>query len=111
LGLLGDEALDIKIKKAQLVETRTNLIQQVFQQVTDEQLKVVKLTTGWHRMDSTQVLNNLAETNRLRLLIAVLQSVHKQLLESMIYGGGVGSKPGEVPERTASPSLLQDRGG
>jgi hypothetical protein len=64
-------------------ETGINLYQKVFEQVTDEQLEAVKLATGWQRMDSTQVLSNLAEMNRLGLLVAVLQSVHKQLPESM----------------------------
>jgi hypothetical protein len=60
-------------------ETGVNLMQQVFDQVTDEQLKVVALATGWQRMDSTQVLSNLAQMTRLELLVAVLQAVHKQL--------------------------------
>jgi len=64
-------------------ETGINLYQKVFEQVTNEQLEAVKLATGWQRMDSTQVLSNLAEMSRLGLLVAVLQSVHKQLPESM----------------------------
>ena len=64
-------------------ESGVNLIQQVFEQVTDEQLEVVKLATGWQRMDSTQVLSNLAKMTRLELLVAVLQAVHQQLPESM----------------------------
>lgn len=64
-------------------ETGINVIQQVFEQVTDEQLKAVKLATGWQRMDSTQVLSNLAEMSRLGLLVAVLQAVHRQLPEPM----------------------------
>jgi len=64
-------------------ESGVNLIQQVFEQVTDEQLEVVKLTTGWQRMDSTQVLSNLAKMTRLELLVTVLQAVHQELPESM----------------------------
>ena len=63
-----------------------NLMQKVFEQVTDAQLEAVALATGWQRMDSTQVLSNLAEMTRLELLIAVLQAVHRQLPESMQEG-------------------------
>jgi len=63
-------------------ETSINLIQKVFEQVTDEQLETVALATGWQRMDSTQVLSNLAQMTRLELLVAVLQAVHRQLPEA-----------------------------
>jgi hypothetical protein len=64
-------------------ETGINLIQKVFEQVTDEQMEKVELATGWQRMDSTQILSNLKKMTRLELLVAVLQAVHKQLPESM----------------------------
>lgn len=60
-------------------ETGVNLIQKVFEQVTDEHLETVALATGWQRMDSTQVLSNLAKMTRLEMVVAVLQAVHKQL--------------------------------
>jgi hypothetical protein len=60
-------------------ETGINLMQKVFEQVTDEQLEAVALATGWQRMDSTQVLSNLARMTRLELLVAVVQAVHEQL--------------------------------
>lgn len=58
-----------------------NVMQQVFEQVTDEQLEAVALETGWQRMDSTQVLSNLAAMTRLELLVSVVQSVYRQLDE------------------------------
>jgi hypothetical protein len=64
-------------------KTGVNLIEKVFEQVTDEQLGAVTLATGWQRMDSTQVLSNLAKMTRLELLVAVLQKVHRQLPESL----------------------------
>ena len=67
-------------------ETGVNLFQKVFEQVTDEQLEAIELATGWQRMDSTQVLSNLKKTNRLELLVSVLQAVHKQLPESVKEG-------------------------
>ena len=88
-------------------ETGINVIQRVFEQVTDEQLKAVKLATGWQRMDSTQVLSNLAEMSRLGLLVAVLQSVHKQLPESMKdewaqrWAQYLGGRPHQVCYRIA----------
>jgi len=63
-------------------ETGINLMQKVFEQITDAQLEELALETGWQRMDSTQVLSNLARMTRLELMISVLQAVHKQLGES-----------------------------
>ncbi|MFO7945052.1 MAG: transposase, partial [Anaerolineales bacterium] len=63
-------------------ETGINLMQKVFEQITDAQLEKLALETGWQRMDSTQVLSNLARMTRLELMVAVLQAVHKQLGES-----------------------------
>jgi len=60
-------------------ETGINLMQKVFEQVTDAQLETVALATGWQRMDSTQVLSNLAQMTRLELLVAVLQAVYRRL--------------------------------
>jgi hypothetical protein len=60
-------------------ETGINLMEVVFEQITDEHLEMVAVATGWQRMDSTQMLSNLAEMSRLELLVAVLQAVHKQL--------------------------------
>ena len=42
----------------------------------------LQASTGWQRMDSTQVLSNLAQMTRLELLVAVLQAVHRQLPEA-----------------------------
>ena len=50
-----------------------NLYQKVFEQVTDEHLEAYRVSAHLQRMDSTQVLSNVAQTNRLTLLISVLQ--------------------------------------
>ena len=60
-------------------ETGINLMEKVFEQITDEHLEMVAVVTGWQRMDSSQILSNLAEMSRLELLVAVLQAVHKRL--------------------------------
>ena len=60
-------------------ETGINLYGQVFEQVTDEQLAALSVKTGWQRMDSTQVLSNLANWSRLELLIGVVQEAYAAL--------------------------------
>lgn len=59
-----------------------NLMQRVFEQVTDRQLEALALRTGWQRMDSTQVLSNLAQWSRMELLVGVLQTAYRQLPEA-----------------------------
>jgi len=60
-----------------------NLMQRVFEQVTDTQLAALALRTGWQRMDSTQVLSNLAQWSRMELLVGVLQTAYRQLPEGL----------------------------
>jgi hypothetical protein len=62
-------------------ETGKHLLNQAFEQVTDEQLKVFALKTGKQRMDSTQVESNIRHHGRLQLLVEVLQRVHRMLNE------------------------------
>lgn len=50
-----------------------NLYSDVFASITDEQLAKFALKTNWQRMDSTQMLSNIAQMNRLELVIATLQ--------------------------------------
>ena len=50
-----------------------NLYEKVLAQVTDEQLAKYGVSTKAQRMDSTQVLSNIAQMNRLELVISVLQ--------------------------------------
>lgn len=58
-----------------------NLFQKLFEQVTDEQLEAIALKRGWQRMDSTQLLSNLAKMTRLELIVSVVQTVYRQLDE------------------------------
>lgn len=60
-------------------ETGENLFAAVMAQVTDEQLAAHHLKTQWQRVDSTQVLSNLASLTRLELVVAVVQKVYKLL--------------------------------
>lgn len=63
-------------------ETGINLYAEVFAHITDEQLGRLQLQTGWQRMDSTQLLSNIARMNRLELVISVLQQGVKALSAS-----------------------------
>ena len=62
-------------------ETGINLIEQVFEQVTDEQIAALALKTDKLRMDSTLVASNIREMSRLQLLVEVLQRVWRMLNE------------------------------
>jgi hypothetical protein len=63
-------------------ETGENLIDQCFEQVTDEQISAFQLKTGKLRMDSTQIASNIREMARLQLLVEVVQRVHRMLSEA-----------------------------
>jgi len=60
-------------------ETGENLFEQVFEQITDEQLAAFELKTDKLRMDSTLIASNIREMSRLQLLVEVLQRVHRML--------------------------------
>ena len=62
-------------------ETGENLFEQVFEQITDEQLAAFELKTDKLRMDSTLIASNIREMSRLQLLVEVLQRVHRMLNE------------------------------
>jgi len=62
-------------------ETGENLFEQVFEQITDEQLAAFQLKTDKLRMDSTMIASNIREMTRLRLLVEVLQRAHRMLNE------------------------------
>lgn len=64
-------------------ETGTNLMAELFAQVTDAQLAAVGIETAWQRMDSTQVLSNLADQSRLELIVSVVQQVYRGLDEAL----------------------------
>jgi hypothetical protein len=63
-------------------ETGENLIEQVFVQVTDEQLAALELKTGHQRMDSVLVASNIRQISRLQLLVEVVQRVWRMLTEA-----------------------------
>ena len=62
-------------------ETGINLLDQVFTQVTDEQIEAYQIKTGRQRMDSTQVASNIRQMGRIQLLVTVLQRIPRMLSE------------------------------
>ncbi|MDK1118859.1 MAG: transposase [Anaerolineae bacterium] len=60
-------------------ETGENLIEQTFEQASDEQVQAYELKTGKLRMDSAQIASNIREMTRLQLLVEVLQRVQRML--------------------------------
>ncbi len=62
-------------------ETGINLLDQVFAQVTDEQIEAYQIKTGRQRMDSTQIASNIRRMGRIQLLVTVLQRVPRMLTE------------------------------
>lgn len=59
-----------------------NLYQLAFDQITGEQLKKLGVKTDQQRMDSTQLLSNIADLSRLELLVQVIQRLHRILNEA-----------------------------
>lgn len=59
------------------VKTGTNLIEQIFDGLTAEQLSTLKVKTDIQRCDSLQVQSNIRTYSRLQLLIEVLLRVYR----------------------------------
>jgi hypothetical protein len=64
------------------LKTGENLYQVVFNQVTGEQIQKLGVKTEWQRMDSTQLLSNIADLSRLELLVEVFQRLHRMLSQT-----------------------------
>ena len=62
-------------------ETGENLLEQVFVQITDEQLDKLELKTRHQRMDTVMISSNIRRMTRLQLLIEVVQRVWRVLAE------------------------------
>jgi Transposase DDE domain/Transposase domain (DUF772) len=63
-------------------EKGINLLDQAFEQVTDQQIVAFQIKTKLQRMDSTQVASNIRRIGRVQLLVEVLQRVQRMLNES-----------------------------
>jgi len=63
-------------------EKGINLLDQAFEQVTDEQIAAFGLKTEKQRMDSTLLASNIRHMGRLQLLVEVLQRTQRMLNEA-----------------------------
>jgi len=63
-------------------EKGVNLLDQAFEQVTDQQIAAFRIKTGKQRMDSTMVASNIRRMGRVQLLVEVLQRVQRMLNEN-----------------------------
>ena len=62
--------------------TGVNLFDQVFAQITTEQVAAFQVKTGRLRMDSTHLASNVRHFSRLQLLVEVAQRVHRMLTDA-----------------------------
>ena len=58
-------------------EQRVNLLDQAFEQVTDQQITAFQIKTNLQSMDRTQVTSNIHRMGRVQLLVEVLQWVQR----------------------------------
>lgn len=63
------------------MQTRINPLAQMFEELTDQQIKAHQVKARVQRMDSTQVLSNIVDASRLRLLVEALQRIQRVLGE------------------------------
>jgi hypothetical protein len=58
-----------------------NLFEVIFESITDQQIRKLNLNTKVQRMDSTQIMSNIADLSRLELLVEAIQRLHRVLSE------------------------------
>jgi hypothetical protein len=64
------------------LKTGENLVKGMFEHITDEQVRKLGINTKMQRMDSTQLLSNIADLSRLELLVEALQRLYRILSEA-----------------------------
>ena len=64
------------------VEHGVNLLEQAFEDITDQQMQVFDVDGSELRMDSTQLASNITDMSRLQLLVESFQRVHRCLSEA-----------------------------
>jgi len=63
------------------VKTGINLLEKLFDHLTDDQLKELKIKTNIQRTDSFQAASNIRRYSRLQLLVEMLIRIHRVLSE------------------------------
>lgn len=61
------------------LKTGENLLQKVFEQMTDQQALAHKVDLRVQRMDSTQIMSNIVDASRLQLLVEAIQRLERVL--------------------------------
>ncbi|MEK7251232.1 MAG: transposase [Bacteroidota bacterium] len=61
------------------VKTGINLLEKLFDHLTDDQLKMLKIKTNIQRTDSFQAASNIRRYSRLQLLVEMLIRIHRVL--------------------------------
>ena len=62
-------------------DTGKNPLDDLFSQITDEQIKKYGIKTDMQRMDSTLIASNIRNMSRIQLLVEILQRVWRELKE------------------------------
>ncbi len=80
------------------------MLDQAFEQVTDQQIVAFQIKTNLQRMDSTQVASNIRRIGRVQLLVEVLQRVQRMLNESdqERYAGDFAPTCRDMPGNTST---------
>ena len=63
-------------------EHGVNVLEQVFEDISDQQFQTLEVCTGQQRMDITQVASNNLEASRLQLLVEAIQGLDRILNEA-----------------------------
>jgi hypothetical protein len=64
------------------LEHGINLLEQCFEDITDQQVSVFKVQTNQQRMDSTMIASNILDSSRLQLAAELLQRIERLLSET-----------------------------
>lgn len=64
------------------LEKKENLYETVYRKITGGQIEKLGISTRLQRMDSTQLLSNIADQSRLELLVEAIQRLYRLLSES-----------------------------
>jgi hypothetical protein len=64
------------------LKNQINPLAQMFTELTDQQIKAHQVKTRVQRMDSTQILSNIVDASRLRLLVEAIQRIWRALSQS-----------------------------
>jgi len=64
------------------LESGQDLLKELFEEITDEQIAKLGLKTEKQRFDSTQIMSNIADLSRLELAIEVIQRIWRNMSET-----------------------------